>query len=233
MSDWCYHEPDLTWRFPSVRPPAATCAVHRAPITSDVEILGINFLGASLGALEGAHLSVIDAEERTIGIKKYLLVNPPLDLAYAVKKIDEWHALGRDLARTNPTASWREQLAKAFAGFTTEELQFLIAEDLRALLPELVYVMQVMHHHNVLPATKDQTRKRLEEAKDVTFMDYRARIAMPLWRLQAAEPRANLESFTKRGSLEPLVLGQQRLRVEVFQRRARPTVRLCRRRRTR
>jgi hypothetical protein len=193
-----------------------------SPITSDVEILGINFLGASLGALEGAHLSVIDAEERTIGIKKYLLVNPPLDLAYAVKKIDEWHALEKRFGKN-----------KSDTGFTTEELQFLIAEDLRALLPELVYVMQVMHHHNVLPATKDQTRKRLEEAKDVTFMDYRARIAMPLWRLQAAEPRANLESFTKRGSLEPLVLGQQRLRVEVFQRRARPTVRLCRRRRTR
>ena len=51
------------------------------PITSDVEILGINFLGASLGALEGAHLSVIDAQERKIGIKKYLLVNPPLDLS--------------------------------------------------------------------------------------------------------------------------------------------------------
>ena len=47
----------------------------------DVEILGINFLGASLGALEGAHLSVIDAQERKIGIKKYLLVNPPLDLS--------------------------------------------------------------------------------------------------------------------------------------------------------
>ena len=47
----------------------------------DVEILGINFLGASLGALEGTYLSVIDAQERKIGIKKYLLVNPPLDLS--------------------------------------------------------------------------------------------------------------------------------------------------------
>ena len=39
-----------------------------------------------MGALEGAHLSVIDADEKKIGIAKYLLVNPPLDLAYAVKK---------------------------------------------------------------------------------------------------------------------------------------------------
>ena len=190
-----------------------------------VEILRINFLGASLGALEGAYLSVIDAEERKIGITKYLLVNPPLDLSYAVKKIDEWHALqerfgknksdsilARALAVVEVFSTERrddpavfDRFAKAFAGFTTEELQFLIAEDLRALLPELVYVMQVMHHQNVGAAAKDQTRRRLEEAKEVTFMDYRTRIAMPLWRLQAAEPQANLESFTKPGSLAPIL----------------------------
>jgi hypothetical protein len=54
-----------------------------------IEITGINFLGASLGALQGAYLSVIDAEERKIGIGKFLLVNPPLDLSYAFTKVDE------------------------------------------------------------------------------------------------------------------------------------------------
>jgi hypothetical protein len=54
-----------------------------------IKTTSINFLGVSLGALEGAYLSVIDADERKIGIDKYLLVNPPVDLAYAVKKIDE------------------------------------------------------------------------------------------------------------------------------------------------
>jgi len=55
----------------------------------NVQITGISFLGASLGALEGAYLSVIDAEERKIGIEKYLLVNPPLDLSYALRRVDE------------------------------------------------------------------------------------------------------------------------------------------------
>jgi hypothetical protein len=59
----------------------------------NVEITRINFMGVSLGALEGAYLSVIDAEERKVGIEKYLLVNPPLDLSYALKKVDEWDAL--------------------------------------------------------------------------------------------------------------------------------------------
>src|SRR5262249_19254751 len=50
----------------------------------------IRFLGVSLGALEGAYLSVIHAEEGKIGIPNYLLINPPIDLHYALKKIDEW-----------------------------------------------------------------------------------------------------------------------------------------------
>ena len=39
----------------------------------------IGFLGASLGALDGAYLSVIEAQERKVGIDTYLLLNPPLD----------------------------------------------------------------------------------------------------------------------------------------------------------
>jgi hypothetical protein len=147
-----------------------------------LEITGINFLGASLGALQGAYLSVIDAEERKIGIQKFLLVNPPLDLSYAFTKVDEWDAFqnrfGKDKSkklvakalgivesfpkekRDDPAVI--DKLAKAFAGFTTEELQFLIAEDLQALLPELVYVTQAIHDQNVLkaPRTKPGSASR-------------------------------------------------------------------------
>lgn len=194
-----------------------------------VEPTGINFLGASLGALEGAYLSVIDADERKIGIKKFLLVNPPLDLSYALAKGDEWEAFknkfGKDKSkkivgkalgivesfskdnRDDPAVF--DKLAKAFAGFTTEELQFLIAEDLQSLLPELVYVTQAIHDQNVLKTPKDQARTRLQEAKGLTFKDYTEKIAVPLWRLQASEPQADSESFSKRGSLAP-ILGRLR-----------------------
>lgn len=191
----------------------------------NVKITGINFIGVSLGALEGAYLSVLDAEERKIGIEKYLLVNPPLDLYYALKKVDEWHALqnkfGRDKSkeivakaigivesfsedsRDDPAVF--DRLAKDFASFTTEELQFLIAEDLQTLLPELVYVTQVIHDQKVLTTAKDQVRKRLQEAQGLTFMDYNEKIGLPLWRIQEGEPQADLESFIKRGSLAPIL----------------------------
>jgi len=178
-------------------------------------------MGLSLGALEGAYLSLIDADERKIGIGKYLLVNPPVDVSYAVKKLDEWNALqdqfGRDKSkeiiakavaivesfseerRDDPAVF--DRLAKKFASFTTQELQFLIAENLQSQLPELVHVTQVIHEQNILTAAKNHVRKRIEKAKDFTLTDYNEKIAVPLWRLQAREPQADLESFIERGSL--------------------------------
>src|SRR5262249_37132661 len=127
-----------------------------------VKIADINFMGTSLGALEGAYLSVIDAKEGRIGISKYLLVNPPLDLGHALRKVDEWHAfaahfgvdrssglIAKALAivesfsrekRDDPAIF--DRVAKDFASFTRDELQFLIAEDLYSALPEFVYVTQ-------------------------------------------------------------------------------------------
>jgi len=186
-----------------------------------VKTTAINFMAVSLGGLEGAYVSVIDAEEKKIGIDKYLLVNPPVDLAYAVKKIDEWNALaskfgrarseqivGRAVAivesyseirRDNPAVF--DRLAKQFAGFTTEELQFLIAGNLQSQLPELVYVTQVMHDQNVLRSLKQDKRKRLEEAKGFTFTAYNEKIAVPLWQKQAGNSDADEEKFLQGGSL--------------------------------
>ena len=185
----------------------------------------INFMAVSLGGLEGAYLSVIDADERKIGIDKYLLVNTPIDLGYAVKKIDEWNALaskfGRkksqqivskaiaivesfsDVRRDNPAVF--DRLAKKFASFTTEELQFLIAENLHSQLPELIYVTQVMHDQKIFTASKHEKRKRLEEAKAFTFTDYNEKIALPLWQKQAGNTDADLEKFIQGGSLARIV----------------------------
>jgi hypothetical protein len=38
----------------------------------NVKTTGINFMGVSLGALEGAYVSVINADERKFGTAKYL-----------------------------------------------------------------------------------------------------------------------------------------------------------------
>jgi len=187
----------------------------------NVKTTSINFLAVSLGALEGAYLSVIDADERKIGIDRYLLVNPPVDLAYAVKKLDEWSALKRKFGREksqeivaqalavvdtfsnerrdNPAVF--DRLAKKLAGFTREELQYLIAENLHSELSELVYVTQVIENQKLLTAPKDDMRKRLEEAKNFTFTNYNQQIGVPRWQKQIGDPQADLDSFIQRGSL--------------------------------
>jgi hypothetical protein len=191
----------------------------------DVKATSINFIGVSLGALQGAYLSVIDTDEGKIGVDKYLLINPPVDVAYAVNKIDEWSALkskfGRErsqeivskaLAIVDSFAEERqdnpvvfERLAKKLRGFTTEELQFLIAENLQSQLPELIYVTQTIHDQKLLAAPKDDMRKRLEEAKDFTLTKYNQMIALPQWRKQIGDPQADLDTFTERGSLAHIV----------------------------
>ena len=190
-----------------------------------VKTTSINFIGVSLGALQGAYLSVIDADAGKIGVDKYLLVNPPVDLAYAVKTIDEWSGLkekfGREksqgivskaLAIVNSFAEERQdkpavfdRLAKKFRGFTKEEFQYLIAENLQSQLPELVYVTQIIHDQKLLTAPKDDRRKRLEEAKDFTYTKYNQLIGMPWWQKQIGDPQADLDDFMQRGSLAAIV----------------------------
>ena len=191
----------------------------------NVKPTAIRFLGVSLGALEGAHLSVIDADEGKIGIANYLLINPPLDLHYALKKIDEWSRLAqkfgpeksRDLVskalaivdsfsdETPDDPAVIDRLAKKLAGFTTEELQYLLAESLQSQLYELIYVTQVIQDQNVLPTSKDDMRKRLQEAKSFTLVDYYWKIAVPLWQKQLGDSQADPESLLQRSSLAPIV----------------------------
>ena len=185
----------------------------------------IAFLGASLGALDGAYLSVIDARERKIGIDTYLLLNPPLDLAYALKQVDAWNArqatfgpdrcktlVAKALAIVDSFATDRrdspavfDRLTRAFAPFTREEIQFLLAKALQIALPELVYVTEVLHDRDGRPATRDEARRRIQAANQVTFVDYAERLAMPLWKHQGAGFPTSLESFARRGSLAPIL----------------------------
>jgi len=187
----------------------------------DLRITTIDFMGVSLGALEGAYLSVIEAEEAKVGIAKYLLVNPPIDLAYAIKQLDQWNALASNFGPAKSQELVSKALAivdsfsgekqddpkvfdrfvKKFTGFTKEELQFLVAQSLQSQLPELVYVTQAIHDQKVFSAPEDEMRKRLEEAKSFTLTDYNQKIGLPLWRGQANESQADLESFIERGSL--------------------------------
>jgi predicted alpha/beta-fold hydrolase len=187
----------------------------------DVQPTAIHFLGFSLGALEGAYLTALDAEEGKLGIAKYLLINPPVDLDYAVDKIDDWVGLvkkfGPDKAQAliaaalgivdsfaddklkDPTIF--DRFVKQFSRFSTEELQFLIAQNLQSQLNELVAVTQVIHDQGLLSAPKNDIRRRLEEARRFTLTDYHEKIAVPIWRKYAGGSQATRRSFQQESAL--------------------------------
>jgi hypothetical protein len=191
-----------------------------------LEVTRIGFIGASLGALEGAYLSVIDSEQRRIGIDTYLLLNPPLDLAYAIKTVDTWTALS---AKFGPDRSKRliarglgivesfsgedrddhavfDRVVKKFRSFTTDELQFLMAAALQMALPELASITRTIYDPlPPTPAAKQELRRRLQFSKNETFTDYTEKLAVPLWRRQTRDPRADFGTFAERGSLASIV----------------------------
>jgi pimeloyl-ACP methyl ester carboxylesterase len=191
---------------------------------SGLRITRVNFMGVSLGALEGAYLSVLDAKEGKIGIERYLLANPPADLTFAVKKLDEMDALKEKFGRAKSeglmlkamavaepfTEERREhpdfgKLVKGFAIFTNDELQFLIAGYLELVLPELVYVSEVIQEQKARKVTRPEARKRLHDAKTFTFTEYSEKIGVPAWRVQTGDSQADLDAFTRRGSLAPIL----------------------------
>ncbi len=189
-----------------------------------LRITRIDFMGVSLGALEGAYVSVLDAKEGKLGIERYLLANPPADLTFAIKKLDDMDALREKFGRAKSegimlkamavaepfTEERREhpdfgKLVKGFAVFTNEELQFLIAGYLELVLPELVYVSEVIQEHNAGKVTSSEARKRIHDAKSFTFSEYSEKIGVPVWRAQTGQPQADLETFTRQGSLAPIL----------------------------
>jgi len=189
-----------------------------------LEVTGVDFLGASLGAVEGAYLSVLDEDEGKIGIRSYLLLNPPPDLDYAFTKLAEWQTraatLGPERAtkvglkarglvedyidarRLDPNASF-DQATREFSRFSTEELQFVIAEYIRSVLPELVYVTQVIDDQRVLKAPPADERARIREARAFTLKDYEQKIAIP--RLRAQHAGAEGISMIALGSLGSII----------------------------
>ena len=67
-----------------------------------LEVTGVDFR-ASLGAVQGAYLSVLDEDEGKIDIRSYLLLNPPPDLGYAFTKLTEWQARAATLGPEKAT----------------------------------------------------------------------------------------------------------------------------------
>lgn len=155
--------------------------------------LSFSLLGFSYGALDSAFIASEDLKQGEFQFKKILLINPPINRDYAMKKLDSYYTQG---------LKWSERqrnsiLSLAFGQFTTatpllvrevfsgdssnwlssladSQLAWLIGNEFRKSLRDVVYVSQEVLDDGILKSHADEFHQstRLDEAKDINFERY-------------------------------------------------------------
>jgi len=159
----------------------------------NVKTKKIGFIGVSLGALEGAYISVLDQKNSTFSIDKYLLINPPVELEYGIQKLVDMRNLAIELGLERA-----EKVKDRVIGFgmqalkediknpqyfmnldsrlplSDKEAKFVIGAAMQDFLGDTIFVSQQIKDLGILktPATKSQMYKRLREAKKFSLLDY-------------------------------------------------------------
>src|SRR5262249_1661578 len=105
--------------------------------------------------------------------------------------------------RVDPAAV--ESAVEDFSVFTRQELQYLIAQYVQMVLPELVYVTQAIHDQQLLAAPRSEVRKRLAEASLFTLREYTDKIAMPVWRTEGIVKAGDPAATSQQGSLAAIL----------------------------
>ena len=132
-------------------------------------------IGTSFGAMTALFLGDKESEKNTLGINKYISINPPIELLYAMKQIDkntdEWKKNPEHLKeRVAVTASKIIQISKLknkgvtpkeILPFTEEEAKLITGFVLHQKLSDLVFTLE-----------KAQTSKKSDIYKIINNMDF-------------------------------------------------------------
>lgn len=181
----------------------------------------IGMLGLSDGALFTAYLSRVDAEQRQIGIATYLLVNPPVDMLEAARKIDRMAALGKDYGSAQKTyleayafgvlsralnndiddpdyfANWDKRLRLA-----DKDIEYLIGKSLLDSIGDSIYAADLANHAAILktPISWGNRSGRLYEARSYGLMRYVETFLIPNLR-QTGNREINLKTLDTQNSV--------------------------------
>lgn len=191
-------------------------------------IINTGLIGLSQGGLHAAYISKFDAEQKKIGIHTYLLLNPPVDLLQAIEKIDRLAQLGKKLG---PKQSKRihaygavvagEAFEKPFDDpwsdsayfadwekrfrLTDAQIQYLIGRGLQAVIGDVIYVLELVHHVGLLktPVSYGNRTDRLDEARSYSLKDYVNRFVIPRLNNKTGS-KAGISALNSRLSLKPV-----------------------------
>lgn len=175
-----------------------------------LEYTSVGLVGVSLGALEGAYLSELDAREKKLNFQRVLLVNPPVDPLYGIQALDRLASRGANVSEsrkgeikravyqfgfftliagdiTSPNYFDRtEQLLPT----TVEEREYLIGSSLQGFLQSLLFTTQQVHDLGIFktPVATADPEPRLAEAQAFSFTDYVHKFLLPGLSAQAGKP---------------------------------------------
>lgn len=193
-------------------------------INQGAEVGKIGLLGLSDGALYSAYLSKMDEAKRQIGIQTYLLVNPPVDLFEAIRKIDKMADIGKDypvnkkkrledyafgvvsesMARDSHDPAYFEDWDKRFK-LRDSQIEYLIGKSMRDAVGDAIYAIDIANDATVLktPVSEGHRSDRLEEARSFSLMDYVDRFLIP--RLQRSDYKTmNLKELEALNSIRSI-----------------------------
>jgi hypothetical protein len=190
-----------------------------------IEVTRIGAVGFSMGALQLAWVSEVDRIEGSLGIERFLLVNPPVELEHAVASIDELARAGGQFSRQE-----RERLLAYAFGFGIEQLQrdikdpgyfqglderfqvpeaarkWLIGYFIQLTTDQVLTVSELLNRQSLVdePVTLDVQTTGGGKAAGYTFGRYMNEVLLPVWaqRLDTDDPMASLR---ERADLLPIL----------------------------
>jgi hypothetical protein len=184
----------------------------------------IGVVGYSLGAVDAAYLMKSERTMPLLGIERAVLINPPLNLSTAVKKIDELNDIGSRWTPERREAIWgyMYNLGEKAMGrniqdpyffygldqvikISTKDVMYLIGSSFRQTLADVLMISEEIAHQGLLkePATEGERSERLNEALSTSFMDYLSKSAWPFWKKRLGNNWTEAE-FVAHGDLASL-----------------------------
>lgn len=167
----------------------------------NAKIEKIGVLGFSDGALYTGYLSRLDAEKKQIGIDRFLLINPPVDLFKTARKIDQMARIGkryteqqkqdieayavgvqgdavqRDIDSPDYFADWDRRLK-----LNKNQRLYLIGKTLHEAIGDAIYVVDLANNAGILTGPIDwhHRNNRLEQARSYGLIRYAENFLLPM-----------------------------------------------------
>jgi hypothetical protein len=181
-----------------VRSQLASAGVHPSSVSA---------VGYSLGAV---HLGFLELAEKAgtlknpVGLKRVVMINPPLDMEYALTQLDRLENIRDRLSKNQQDNIWGNILSKSDSisapkknenlvtylqgaiktlNVTRSQAAFLIGESFRTSLTELIVASQTVHDRGLLkePISEYHRNARISEASGIIYGKYMNEFMKPFW----------------------------------------------------